>query len=110
MELTYHQEGDYLIPDLVLSDTTHYHLGKYGRMRQRHGYEEPFNVKYWSIGNENFFRSPSQFRQRIEPERTLAAAFRPYFIWHQFCFRLSQYLCDIKRQHDCFPTLASVVA
>ena len=30
---TYHQEGDFLIPDLVLSDTTDYHVGKYGRMR-----------------------------------------------------------------------------
>ncbi len=35
MEITYHREGDYLIPDLVLSDTTEYQIGKYGRMRQR---------------------------------------------------------------------------
>ena len=35
MEITYHWEGDYLIPDLKLSDTTEYHIGKYGRMRQR---------------------------------------------------------------------------
>ena len=35
MEITYHQEGDYLIPDLKLSDTTEYHIGKYGRMRKR---------------------------------------------------------------------------
>ncbi len=34
MEITYHREGDYLIPDLKLSDTTEYHIGKYGRMRQ----------------------------------------------------------------------------
>lgn len=33
MELTYTQYGDYLIPDLVLKDTTEYHIGKYGRMR-----------------------------------------------------------------------------
>ena len=33
--ITYHREGDYLIPDLKLSDTTEYHIGKYGRMRQR---------------------------------------------------------------------------
>lgn len=33
MELTYTQCGDYLIPDLVLSDTKEYHIGKYGRMR-----------------------------------------------------------------------------
>ncbi len=35
MEITYHWEGDYLIPDLKLSDTTEYHIGKYGRMRRR---------------------------------------------------------------------------
>ncbi len=35
MEITYHQEGAYLIPDLKLSDTTEYHIGKYGRMRKR---------------------------------------------------------------------------
>ena len=35
MEITYHQEGDYLIPDLKLSDTTEYQIGKYGRMRPR---------------------------------------------------------------------------
>ena len=34
MELTYHWEGDYLIPNLALSDTTHYHLGKYGHLRK----------------------------------------------------------------------------
>ena len=33
MELTYTQCGDYLIPNLVLSDTKEYHVGKYGRMR-----------------------------------------------------------------------------
>ncbi len=32
MEITYHWEGDYLVPDLELSDTTEYHIGKYGRM------------------------------------------------------------------------------
>ena len=32
---TYHREGDFLIPNLILSDTTDYHVGKYGRMRHR---------------------------------------------------------------------------
>ena len=35
MEITYHRESDYLIPNLKLSDTTEYQIGKYGRMRQR---------------------------------------------------------------------------
>ena len=31
---TYRQEGDYLIPNLVLKDTGDYQIGKYGRMRR----------------------------------------------------------------------------
>lgn len=31
---TYRQEGDYLIPNLVLPDTSDYKIGKYGRMRR----------------------------------------------------------------------------
>lgn len=34
MELAYTKCGDYLIPDLALSDTKEYHIGKYGRMRR----------------------------------------------------------------------------
>ena len=34
MELTYTQFGDYLIPNLALTDTQEYHIGKYGRMRR----------------------------------------------------------------------------
>ena len=34
MELTYIKCGDYLIPDLVLSDNKEYHIGKYGRLRR----------------------------------------------------------------------------
>lgn len=34
MELTYSKCGDYLVPDLVLSDTKEYHIGKYGRLRR----------------------------------------------------------------------------
>ena len=35
MEISYHWEGDYQIPNLKLLDITEYHIGKYGRMRQR---------------------------------------------------------------------------
>jgi hypothetical protein len=31
---TYRQEGDYLIPNLTLPDTSDYQIGKYGRMRR----------------------------------------------------------------------------
>ena len=33
---TYHQEGDYLIPDLLPPDSPDYEIGRYGRMRQRY--------------------------------------------------------------------------
>lgn len=29
-------------------------VGKYGRMRAKNGNSEPYNVKYWSVGNENW--------------------------------------------------------
>ena len=31
---TYRREGDYLIPNLELPDTEHYHIGRYGHLRQ----------------------------------------------------------------------------
>ncbi len=40
-----------------MSDWVEYcnlNVGKFGRMRVSHGYKEPFDVKYWSIGNENW--------------------------------------------------------
>lgn len=36
MEITYSQRGDYLIPDLILSEEEHQPIGKYGRMRKRY--------------------------------------------------------------------------
>lgn len=32
-EITYHKEGDYLVPDLYLPKQTKIHIGKYGRLR-----------------------------------------------------------------------------
>lgn len=33
-EITYHREGDYLIPDLIVKNSNEdYHIGKYGRSR-----------------------------------------------------------------------------
>ncbi|MDR3181543.1 MAG: hypothetical protein LBT89_01260 [Planctomycetaceae bacterium] len=40
-----------------MSDWVEYcnlNIGKYGRLRKSHGIEEPLNVKYWSVGNENW--------------------------------------------------------
>ena len=33
-EITYHKEGDYLIPDLIMDNSCeNYNIGKYGRLR-----------------------------------------------------------------------------
>ena len=33
-KITYHREGDYLIPDLIMDNSCEdYHIGKYGRLR-----------------------------------------------------------------------------
>ena len=33
-KITYHKEGDYLIPDLIMENSyENYHIGKYGRLR-----------------------------------------------------------------------------
>jgi alpha-N-arabinofuranosidase len=40
-----------------MSDWVEYcnlNIGKYAQLRKSHGVEEPLNVKYWSIGNENY--------------------------------------------------------
>ncbi|MDR2423599.1 MAG: hypothetical protein LBD59_02605 [Prevotellaceae bacterium] len=40
-----------------MSDWVEYcnlNIGKFAQMRKSHGYDKPFNVKYWSIGNENY--------------------------------------------------------
>ena len=46
MELTYTKCGDYLIPDLVLSDTKEYHIGKYGRLRRAYLKRTPAHSVY----------------------------------------------------------------
>ena len=56
MEITYHWEGDYQIPDLKLSDTTEYHIGKYGRMRQRFLKENQGGVYSYMLLSETLWK------------------------------------------------------
>lgn len=44
----YHQEGDYLIPNLVLPDSGNYQIGKYGRMRRSY-LKEHHKVLYTNL-------------------------------------------------------------
>ena len=48
MELTYTKCGDYLIPDLVLSDTKEYHIGKYVLLRLAY-LKEPLPILYTDL-------------------------------------------------------------
>ena len=54
--ITYHWEGDYLIPDLKLSDTTEYQIGKYGRMRQRFLKENHGGIYSYMILSETLWK------------------------------------------------------
>ena len=56
MEITYHWEGDYLIPDLKLSDTTDYHIGRYGRMRQKYLKENHRGVYSYMLLTETLWK------------------------------------------------------
>ena len=56
MEITYHWEGDYQIPDLKLSDTTEYHIGKYGRMRQRFLQENHRGIYSYMLLSETLWK------------------------------------------------------
>ena len=49
-------EGDYLIPDLKLSDTTEYQIGKYGRMRQRFLKENHGGIYSYMILSETLWK------------------------------------------------------
>ncbi|MBE6691414.1 MAG: hypothetical protein E7590_09095 [Ruminococcaceae bacterium] len=61
---------------------------KYGQMRAQNGHEEPYNVKYWGLGNtdENVwhvdFNNPISYAQRYMQFQTLFRAMRDklYFI------------------------------
>ena len=56
MEITYHWEGDYQIPDLKLSDTTEYHIGKYGGMRRRFLQENHGDIYSYMLLSETLWK------------------------------------------------------
>jgi alpha-N-arabinofuranosidase len=52
-----------------MSDWVEYcnlNTGKFGRLRKSHGITEPLNVKYWSIGNENYMRGELGYKSPAE--------------------------------------------
>ena len=46
-KITYHKEGDYLIPDLIMDNPCeNYHIGKYGRLRLN--YLKNFDIPFYT--------------------------------------------------------------
>lgn len=60
---TYRQEGDYLIPNLVLSDADEYQIGKYGRMRRSYLKEHHTNLYNNYIIEGTLFKHLSEIDQ-----------------------------------------------
>jgi alpha-N-arabinofuranosidase len=54
--------------------------GKFAQLRKSHGYESPFNVKYWSIGNENYlngeigYKSPAEWAPFVKESAKMMRA------------------------------------
>ncbi|MDR0521424.1 MAG: hypothetical protein LBH00_06185 [Planctomycetaceae bacterium] len=72
-----------------MSDWVEYcnlNIGKYGRLRKAHGFDEPFNVKYWSIGNENWgafeigAKSPAEWAPLVKESAKMMRAADPNVI------------------------------
>lgn len=61
---TYRQEGDYLIPNLVPTDTENYQIGNYGRMRRTY-LKEHHRVLYTNLMVED-----TLFRHLAEIDRS----------------------------------------
>ena len=64
MGVTYRQEGDYLIPNLLLPDESEYQIGKYGRMRRS------YLKEHRPILYANLLISGTLHRQIAEIDRT----------------------------------------
>ncbi|MBQ6108070.1 MAG: hypothetical protein IJK97_07645 [Thermoguttaceae bacterium] len=101
-----------------MSDWVEYcnlNVGEFGRMRQAHGFKEPFNVKYWSVGNENwgrhemgaktvgewgdFVRESGKLMLNTDPDIKLFAAALPNENWTLPLLEKAGYLLDYVSIH-----------
>lgn len=60
---TYHQEGDYFIPNLELPEASDYQIGKYGRMRHR------FLKEHHPVLYTNLLTSGKLFEDLLETDK-----------------------------------------
>ncbi|GGF93877.1 alpha-L-arabinofuranosidase C-terminal domain-containing protein [Paenibacillus abyssi] len=90
--------------------------GKWAKLRIENGYKEPFKVKYWSIGNENyghwemgakeigewgsFVRESAKMMKRVDPTIELLAASIPDLDWNIDLLRKAGKYLDWISIHD----------
>ena len=108
-----------------MSDWVEYcnlNVGEFGRLRQAHGFKEPFNVKYWSVGNENwgrhemgaktvgewgdFVRESGKLMLNTDPDVKLFAAALPNENWTLPLLEKAGYLLNYVSIHGYWDHLA----
>jgi alpha-N-arabinofuranosidase len=94
--------------------------GHYARLRQTHGVAEPYNVKYWSIGNENmydgmttpeewglFVRKAAQIMRKVDPSIKLIAGTKCDLDWTLSLLRQAGEFLDFVAIHGYWDLLFS---
>lgn len=93
-------------------------LGRWAKLRARNGHPQPYGVKYWSIGNENytggeigakrpgewgaFVRESAKMMRRVDPSIKLLAAGVPDLDWNLNLLRSAGDLIDYVSIHGYF--------
>jgi alpha-L-arabinofuranosidase len=96
--------------------------GKWAKLRVEYGHPEPFNVKYWSIGNENYYNSEigaksvaewgryvkeaAKMMKRVDPNIQLLAASTSDLDWNINLLREAGELLDWISIHDYWDPLS----
>lgn len=91
-------------------------VGKWGRMRIENGYEEPHDVKYWSVGNENWggheigakpadvwgplVRESAKMMRAVNHDLKLFAAATPWESWTLPLLEYAGYHLDYVSIHE----------
>jgi alpha-L-arabinofuranosidase len=110
-----------------MSDWVEYcslNTGKYARIRRENGHQEPYQVKFWSVGNENwgaheigaktiaewggFVRESSKMMRAVKPDIKLFAAALPDSNWTLPLLKEAGYLLDYVSIHGYWDPLWAV--
>jgi alpha-N-arabinofuranosidase len=110
-----------------MSDWVEYcnlNIGKYGIMRRENGHMDPYNVLYWSVGNENWgtheigaktiaewgglVRESSKMMRAVTPQLKLFAAALPDTSWTVPLLKEAGYLLDYVSIHGYWDPLWAI--